>query len=147
MTFFKKDIFTKNNQDFINIIKVLKKLWDRGQKSEDDVSSKITKYFGSESSVEKIGGHGEKNDAFKGIDLIVNIGERKYTAQVKPFSNMKNEDGKITVYDTGNVKPYNVNWLIFINTKSNKILIFENNPVKDHHQYVFDESSLIHEIE
>jgi len=37
--------------------------------------------------------------------------------------------------------------LIFINTKSNKILIFENNPVKDHHQYVFDESSLIHEIE
>lgn len=60
---------------------------------------------------------------------------------------MKNEDGKITVYDTGNVKPYNVNWLIFINTKSNKILIFENNPVKDHHQYVFDESSLIHEIE
>ena len=125
----------------------MKKLWDRGQKSEDDVSSKITKHFGPESSVEKIGGHGEKNDAFKGIDLIVNIGERKYTAQVKPFSNMKNEDGKITVYDTGNVKPYNVNWLIFINTKSNKILIFENNPVKDHHQYVFDEKSLIHEIE
>jgi len=144
---FKKEIFTKENQDFINIIKVLKKLWDRGQKSEDDVSSKITKHFGPKSSVEKIGGHGEKNDAFKGIDLIVNIGERKYTAQVKPFSNMKNEDGKITVYDTGNVKPYNVNWLIFINTKSNKILIFENNPVKDHHQYVFDESSLIHEIE
>lgn len=144
---FKKEIFTKNNEDFINIIKVLKKLWDRGQKSEDEVLTKIEKHFGQGSSVEKIGGHGQKSDAFKGIDLIVNIGDRKYTAQVKPFSNIKNEEGKITVFDTGNVKPYNVNWLIFINTKSNKILIFENNPVKDHHQYVFDESSLIHEIE
>ncbi len=144
---FKKEIFTRNNEDFINIIKVLKKLWDRGQKSEDEVLSKIEKHFGETSSVEKIGGHGQKTDAFKGIDLIVNIGDKKYTAQVKPFSNTKNENNKITVFDTGNVKPYNVDWLIFINTKSNKILIFENNPTKDHHQYVFDESSLIHEIE
>ena len=49
--------------------------------------------------------------------------------------------------DTGNVKPYDVDWLIFINTKSNKILIFENKPIKNHNQYVFNESSLIHEIE
>lgn len=144
---FKVKIFTKNNSDFINIIKVLKKLWDRGQKSEDDVSSKLKKYFGPSSSIEKIGGHGEKNDAFKGIDLIVNIGDKKHTSQVKPFSNIKKDDGKITVYDTGNVKPYNVDWLIFINIKTKKILIFKNNPLKNHNQYVFNESSLIHEIE
>ena len=36
---------------------------------------------------------------------------------------------------------------IDINTKSNKILIFENKPIKNHNQYVFNESSLIHEIE
>jgi len=33
------------------------------------------------------------------------------------------------------------------NTKSNKVLIFENKPIKNHNQYVFNESSLIHEIE
>ena len=42
---------------------------------------------------------------------------------------------------------YILDWLIFINTKSNKVLIFENKPIKNHNQYVFNESSLIHEIE
>jgi Fe-Mn family superoxide dismutase len=147
LDFFKKEIFTKNNQDFINIIRVLKKLWDRGQQSEDKVLSKIEKYFGENSSVEKIGGHGQKNDAVKGIDLIVNVGNKKYTAQVKPFSSIKKDGNKITILDTGNVKPYNVDWMIFINTKSNKILIIENNPIESRDQYVFDETSLIHEID
>jgi uncharacterized protein YifE (UPF0438 family) len=147
LDYFKKEIFTKNNEDFVNIISVLLKLWDRGQKSEDKVLSKIEQYFGKDSSVEKIGGHGQKSDAFKGIDLIVNVGGKKHTAQVKPFSSIKKEGDKITVLDTGNVKPYNVDWMIFINTKSNKILIIENNPIESRDQYVFNTSSLIHEID
>jgi Fe-Mn family superoxide dismutase len=144
---FKTEIFTKNNDEFINIIKVLKKLWDRGQKSEDDVLVKIEKYFGNSAKLEKTGGHGQKTDALKGIDLAITLNEKRYTAQVKPFSRIIIEDGKITVKDTGNVKPYDVDWLIFINTKSNEILIFENDPIKNHNQYVFNESSLIHKIE
>jgi hypothetical protein len=144
---FKTEIFTKNNEDFINIIKVLKKLWDRGQKSEDSVLVKIEEYFGDAAKLEKISGHGQKTDAIKGVDLSITLDGKKYTAQIKPFSTTIEEDGKITVKDTGNVKPYDVDWLIFINTKSNKILIFENNPIKNHNQYVFNESSLIHKIE
>jgi superoxide dismutase len=144
---FKSQIFTKNNEEFINIIKVLKKLWDRGQKSEDDVLIKIEKYFGDSAKLEKTGGHGQKTDAIKGVDLVITLNEKRYTAQVKPFSTTIKENDKITVKDTGNVKPYDVDWLIFINTKSNKILIFENKPIKNHNQYVFNESSLIHEIE
>jgi Fe-Mn family superoxide dismutase len=144
---FKTEIFTKNNEEFINIIKVLKKLWDRGQKSEDDVLIKIEKYFGDSAKLEKTGGHGQKTDALLGVDLTITLNETKYTAQVKPFSRIINEDGKITVKDTGNVKPYDVDWLIFINTKSNEILIFENDPIKNHNQYVFNEDSLIHKIE
>jgi Fe-Mn family superoxide dismutase len=147
LDYFKKEIFTKNNEDFVNIISVLLKLWDRGQKSEDKVLSKIEQYFGKDSSVEKIGGHGQKSDAFKGIDLIVNVDGKKHTAQVKPFSSIKKEGDKITVLNTGNVKPYNVDWMIFINTKSNKILIIENNPIESRDQYVFNTSSLIHEID
>ena len=144
---FKTEIFTKNNEEFINIIKVLKKLWDRGQKSEDNVLIKIEKYFGDSAKLEKTGGHGQKTDALLGVDLTITLNEIKYTAQVKPFSRIIKEDGKITVKDTGNVKPYDVDWLIFINTKSNEILIFENDPIKNHNQYVFNEASLIHKIE
>lgn len=143
----KNKIFTKDNEGFINIIKVLIKLWNRGKKTENDVTTKLSEYFGDKSLIKQISRHGEKNDAIKGIDLIIELNGKKYTAQIKPFSNIKNQNGKITVFDTGNVKPYRVNWLIFINTKSKRILIFNNKPIKDHHQYVFDESSLLHEIE
>jgi superoxide dismutase, Fe-Mn family len=144
---FKTKIFTRNNQDFINIIKVLKKLWDRGQKSENDVFVKIEKYFGDSATLEKIGGHGQKEDAIEGVDLKITLEGKEYTAQIKQFSTMSNDKGKITVKDTGNVKPYDVDWMIFINTKSNKVLIFENKPIKNHNQYVFNEKSLLHEIE
>lgn len=145
--YFKTKIFTKENEDFVNIVRVLTKLWDRGQKSEDKVLTKIETYFGEGSSVEKSGGHGQKIDAYKGIDLVVNTPTQKYTSQVKPFTHISKEDGKITVYGTGNVKRYSVDWMIFINTKNNKILIFKNNPTKVYNQYVFDESSLLHEID
>ena len=72
---------------------------------------------------------------------------KTYTAQVKPYSNTSIEEDKVKVYDTGNVKPYNVDWLIFIQTKTNKILIFKNNPISDKNVYVFNISSLLYEIE
>ena len=82
---FKDEIFTKNNEDFINIIKVLKKLWDRGQKSENNANKKIEDYFEGRAKVEKVGSHGAKMDAFKGIDLKINLEGTEYSAQVKPF--------------------------------------------------------------
>jgi Fe-Mn family superoxide dismutase len=144
---FKTKIFAKNNEEFINIIKVLKKLWDRGQKSEDEVLDKFQKYFGDSAKLEKLGGHGQKIDAFKGEDLAITLNGKRYRTQVKPYSSITKEKNTITVKDTGNVQPYSVDWMIFINTKTNKILIFDNKPIKNHNQYVFNDSSLIHEIE
>ena len=144
---FKKQIFTKNNEDFINIIKVLKKLWDRGQKSEDNVQKKLENYFEDGAKVEKIGGHGQKRDAFKGVDMVIEKDGKTYTAQVKPYSTATIDGDKVSLSDTGNVKPYNVNWLIFIQPKTNKILIFDNHPLQNENQYIFKLSSLLHEIE
>lgn len=144
---FKKEIFTKNNEDFINIIRVLKKLWDRGQKSENSVQKKLENYFEGNAKVEKIGGHGQKEDAFKGVDMVIKLNGKIYTAQVKPFSTVLVVDNEVKLSDTGNVKPYKVDWLIFIQPKTNKILIFENKPISDENQYIFNVSSLIHEIE
>jgi hypothetical protein len=89
----------------------------------------------------------QKEDALKGIDLIVSLNGQSHTAQVKPYSSTNTEEGKISLSNTGNVKPYNVDWLIFINPKNNNILIFKNEPIKNHNQYVFNVDSLIHEIE
>lgn len=144
---FKNQIFTKNNEDFINIIKVLKKLWDRGQKSEDNAIKKIEDYFDGNAKIEKIGKHGAKEDAFKGIDVLVNMGDKKYSAQVKPYSIVSIKDDKVELLDTGNVKHYEVDWYIFISPKTNKILIFKNDPISDQDKYVFNLSSLLHEIE
>jgi hypothetical protein len=146
LDFFSKEIFTKRNDDFINIIKVLKKLWDRGQKSEDDVYVKIEEYFKGNAKVTKIGGHGQKEDALKGIDLIVNLGGILHTSQVKPFSSFVKTEEIIEMLDTGNVKHYSVDWLIFINPKTNNVMIFENKPISEKNQYVFKLESLLYEI-
>ena len=144
---FKSDIFTKHNEDFINIIKVLKKLWDRGQKSEDNVLKKVEDYFEGRAKIEKVGGHGQKVDAFKGVDLIISVDGKTHTSQVKPYSSTKVDGTNVELYDTGNVKPYNVDWLIFIQPKTNKILIFNNDPISSENKYVFKLNSLKHEIE
>ena len=143
---FKLKIFTKKNEEFTNIIKVLKHIWDRGQKSEDNVLNKIEKFFGDAAQVEKVGGHGQKIDALKGIDIIIILDGKKNTAQIKPYSNYIKKNDKIYLNDTGNVKPYNTDWLIFINKKSSPILIFKNEPTKNQYQYVFNVDSLIYEI-
>jgi len=144
---FKKDIFTKNNEDFINIIKVLKKLWDRGEKSEDSAAKKIDNFFKGEATVEKISGHGQKKDAFKGIDLKITMGDKTMTAQVKPYSTYSILKNRIELLDTGNVKQYDVDWIIFSNPKTEKTLIFKNNPIESSDQYIFNIDSLLYEIE
>lgn len=144
---FKDEIFERNNEDFINIIKVLKKLWDRGQKSENNANKKIEEYFEGRAKIEKTGSHGAKMDALKGIDLKINLDGTEYSAQVKPFSNVVISGDKIKLLDTGNVKSYKVDWLVFSNPKTNKILIFKNDPISDNEQYVFNIDSLLHEIE
>jgi hypothetical protein len=147
LDYFRNDIFTKTNKDFINIIKVLMVLWKRGQKSESSATKKMELYFGKDAKIIQVGGHGQKKDAFKGIDLIVNLDGKEYTAQVKPYSNMSLMKDKVELLDTGNVKKYDTDWLIFVNQKTNKILIFKNNPLTSENQYSFNIDSLLHEIE
>lgn len=144
---FKKDIFTKNNEDFVNIIKVLLTLWNRGQKSENSVSKKIESFFGDNVKVKNIGGHGSRMDAQKGIDLIVDIDGKSSTAQIKPYNDILISNSNMVIKSSGNVKEYSTDWLIFFNPKTNKILIFKNNGKIVDGDYVLPQSSLLYEIE
>ena len=144
---FRSRIFNKDNEDFINVINVLNKLWKRGQKSEDNALKRIEDYFGDDVKIEKLGGHGSKNDALKGIDLKIDLSGNTHTAQVKPFSTVSIIKNKIELLDTGDVKPYEVDWLVFIQPKTNKTLIFKNKPTSTEGQYVFDLDNLLHQID
>jgi hypothetical protein len=104
------------------------------------------KSYSLDDNVEQIGELGNKEDMIGGIDCKVTVDGKTNTVQIKPFSRIKQEDGKITVLDTGQVKKYSTDWMVF--TKKNKeVLIFSNKQVKiTHGVYVFPEESLIYTL-
>lgn len=71
---------------------------------------------------------------------------KKHTAQVKGFVEIKPENGKIVVIGSGEVKYYNVDWMVFSNMKAKRVIIFRNNPNIVMGEYVFDESDMIYNL-
>lgn len=148
LNFFKEQIFNKTNPDFINLIKVGLLTWKRGEKTENKAAEKIESYFEGDAKIKKTSGHGKKEDAYKGIDMVVTLNNKEYKAQVKPYSGVEINDDIITVLDSGNVEKYNyVDWLVFRDPNKGKVLIFKNNPISSGQNYKFNKESLLHEIE
>jgi len=147
LNYFKDQIFTKNNKDFIAIIEKLKEIWEKGEKSEVNGVEKIKEFLGDEIKIERVGGHGNKIDAFKGIDAIIEFKGEKLTAQIKPFNDIKKTDDTILVMTNSHVKMYMVDWMIFINDKTNKVLIFKNKPKIKEGKYEFNAEDLLYEID
>jgi len=148
LDYFKNKIFDPSNDDFINIVKVALKLWKRGEETEDKTSDKIKDYFEDKVEIKRTSGHGMKEDAYKGIDMIVTLDDKENKSQVKPYSGLKIDDDIITVLGSGNVEAYpHVDWLIFTDPKKGKVLIFKNNPISSGQNYRFKTDSLLHEIE
>jgi len=145
LDYFKTNIYTKKNPDFVNIVNVLLILWERGQKSERKVEEKLQNYFGESAKVTRFGKHGSKKDAFGGVDIVINLDGVDYTGQIKPFNTTKTEGDDIAVLGNANYADYTTDWLLFHNTKTDQILIFENKPIG--RKYVFKLNSLLHEIE
>lgn len=147
LDYFRNEIFDSTNEEFVNIIRVLIKIWERGRKTEDETADKIEDYFGDTAVVTKTGGAGEKMD-IQGIDLVVDMGGNKYTAQIKPYFSTEVKDDKIKIFTKSSVGPYkNVDWIIFYHPKNKNILIFENKPISSKVDFIFNTNSLIHEIE
>jgi hypothetical protein len=142
----RETIFSKDNEDFINTMRVLKKLWDRGQKSEKTVTKKLENHFKGSVKIEQIGGHGKKEDAIKGVDLKIALNDIEHTAQVKPFDRMIKEKGRIKILGSAYVGYYKTDWFIFIQPQTSKIFIFKNKPVTANGVYIFNVDSLLYEI-
>jgi hypothetical protein len=117
-----------------------------GGKTEDYAVILLKKKFG-EDNVEQIGELGNKEDMLGGVDCKVIVDGKKNTVQIKPFSRIKQEDNKIIVLDSGQVKKYSTDWMAF--TKKNKeVLIFSNKNTKiSNGVYVFPEEDLIYTLD
>jgi hypothetical protein len=142
---YKDRIFDTNSSTFQSIMMVLGQTHTWGQKREDNTTTILKKQFGDD-NVTQVGKLGGSDDMIGGIDCEININGETKTAQIKPFTHIKTEDGLTYVMGTANVKKYNTKWLIF--SKNNKeILVFENDKSKIiNGNFVFPEEKLIYTL-
>ena len=144
MDYFKFRIFDKENSTFHNLLKTLADKNAAGIKREEITAAIIRRYFGPTVKVDLIGGPGNKKDAIGGIDLELTIDGVLYTAQVKKFGQKIIDKDNITLEDTGQVKPYRTDLMIFQRGKN--VLIFNKKPRIIDGKYVFPPDSLWYSI-
>lgn len=133
-------MFDANSTTFKTIMSGLDKTNKFGDKREVDAVVNLKNIFKTD-NVKKVGELGDVDDMIGGIDATVTVNEETKTMQIKPFNRITKQNGKVTVYGTGNVKPYKTDFLVF---HSNKLgtLVFENKNTKIiNGRYVFTESS------
>ena len=147
LDYFQNEIFSPSNQEFVNIIRVLTYLWDRGEKTENETLKKLENYFEGRAIINKTSGHGFKND-IKGIDAMIELDGKQIAVQIKPYTSTEVYDDKIKIDSNSSGGEYrNVDWLIFYHPKQKNILIFKNDPINTDINFIFNKESLIHEIE
>jgi hypothetical protein len=78
-----------------------------------------------------------------GIDAIIQTNDGEKTAQIKPFSRTDEKNGIITVYDTGNVKKYKVDYLVFHRDNKGTIVFDNKNTKIVNGNYTFTVSDLL----
>ena len=134
-------LFDSQSPTFKTIMAGLDKTNKFGDKREVDAVVNLKEIFKTQ-NVKKVGELGDVDDMIGGIDATVTIDEITKTLQIKPFNRITEDKGKVTVYGTGNVKPYKTDFLVFHSNKLGTV-VFENNNTKIvNGRYVFNESSM-----
>jgi hypothetical protein len=72
-----------------------------------------------------------RDDLLHGIDLYFNFKnsqgvDKKATCQVKPLKSYSEEGDTFKVVSSGKLQPYNVNYLMFVDTAAKRALLFKN---------------------
>lgn len=142
---YKERIFNPESSTFQSLMMVLGQTHAWGQKREDLTIKILKRQFGND-NVNAVGKLGSSEDMIGGIDCEIIIDGELKTAQIKPFTHMKTENGITYVMGAGNVKKYKTDLLIF--SKNNKeILLFDNHNSKIiNGNFVFPEQNLIYTL-
>jgi Fe-Mn family superoxide dismutase len=142
---YKKRIFSLSSSTFENIIATLGSTNALGDITEEYAVKKLKEIYGDE-NVEKIGHLGSSDDALKGIDCQIKINNKIITAQIKPYGSFDIEGGYYTMIDTGQVKDYTTDWLIFAKNYID-LYVFDNSKTKIiRGKFVLPENDLLQHI-
>lgn len=143
--YFKNRIFDRNSSTFENIMATLMQTHKTGEKTEEIAAAIMKKKFGYK-NVRIVGELGGAIDMFEDTDAVITIDGKEYTAQIKPFGKIIEEDDKFIMVDTGQVKPNKTDWLVF--QKGKLVFIFDNllTDIVDG-KFTFPSSALLYTIE
>ena len=136
LTEFRYRIFNLESATFQTIMASLEKSNKFGDEREVDAVESLKKIFNVD-NVTKTGELGGVDDMLAGIDAIVELPEGKKTIQIKPFNGFENNEGVITVFGSGNVKPYSTDYLVFHNNKKGTLVFKNDNTVIERGRYTF----------
>jgi hypothetical protein len=133
------------SKTFQNIVQKLVQTDAKGEEREDITVIALRKIFGTD-DVHKIGGLGSEEDMISGVDAIINKDGKRLTAQIKPFSGVKDfDDDSVMVFGASAPKQYKTDYLVFNN--KNKTLVFKNENTKIiDGNYVFPKSNIFADI-
>jgi len=134
--------YKRPSKTFVNMYNTLGYRHQQGEKNELESVRILKSVFGDENVI-KTGELGNKKDAYGGEDVKIITPEGEKTAQVKPFSKYEENEGKVTVFDTGVTKPYKTDYMVFYNRKKG-VIYFDNSntTINDKGQYVFNINDL-----
>ena len=141
---FKYRIFDKESSTFINLLRTLTDKNKAGDKREQITASILKRFFGKSAKVELVGELGNKKDAIQGVDLEIFKDDTLYTAQVKPYREMKQTEDGIELEGTASVKLYKTDWMVFQRGKN--VLVFDKKPKIVKGNFVFPPDSLLYSI-
>lgn len=141
---FKYRIFDKESSTFINLLRTLTDKNKAGDKREQITASILKRFFGKSAKVELVGELGNKKDAIQGVDLEIFKDDTLYTAQVKPYREMKQTEDGIELEGTASVKLHKTDWMVFQRGKN--VLVFNKKPKIVKGNFVFPTDSLLYSI-
>jgi superoxide dismutase, Fe-Mn family len=139
---FRYRIFNSESSTFKTLMSGLDTTNKFGDKREVNAVDNLKIIFNTQ-EVKKVGELGDVNDMIGGIDAIIQTNDGEKTAQIKPFSRTDEKNGIITVYDTGNVKKYKVDYLVFHRDNKGTIVFDNKNTKIVNGNYTFPASDLL----
>jgi len=135
-----KNLFTPDGAYFNEVLRILTKTELYGIQNEE-FAAKYLEGFLKQNSIDSKVYRTEtdcEDDLLKGIDLYFDYNGKKITCQVKPLKELHNNmRSMFEIVSSGKLKPYSVHYLIFVNYKQNKLIMFKNKIVTYKDKTVF----------
>jgi superoxide dismutase, Fe-Mn family len=135
-------IFNPESKTFKSIMSSLDSNNKFGDERELQAVLNMKKIFNTP-EVFKVGELGGVDDMLGGVDAYVVTGEGNKTIQVKPYTHTEEKDGKVTIFNTANVKPYKTDYLAFHSGKTGTIVFTNDATEIVNGNYVFPVESQV----